>query len=139
MVWGLWCCKLAFFLTLLSLASSDFGLITNEVILTTSEPKGSVVVNVFRESGSGHEDDPIETFTLILTDAVGLAPPNMFFRDALINVRDSGACCELPLYISSLSSTSYTEQHTDYFADICPNSNPLLCRLLRICVSSTTK
>lgn len=68
---------------------TDFDLLTDEVVLTMQEPEGKVMVNIPRERG-GHEDQAFETFTLTLTDAVGLATPNMFFRDLLVNIQDSG-------------------------------------------------
>ena len=58
------------------------------MVITRAEPvTAKVRVRLPREESA--EDDRFETFTLVLTDAVGLAPPNMFFREAAVNIEDT--------------------------------------------------
>ena len=85
-----------FVLPCLGLDLSDFRLETTEVHLTMANPQGTVRVMIPREQDARQEDQSIEMFTLVLTDAVGLAPPNMFFREALVNIQDTGRSSFFP-------------------------------------------
>ena len=69
-------------------AASDFQLATSQIVLTRETPSANVQVTVPQEPLS--TDAPLETFRLTLNDELGLAPSNLFFRDAVITIEDMG-------------------------------------------------
>ena len=69
-------------------AASDFQLATPQIVLTRETPSATVQVTIPQETLSS--DAPFENFRLTLNDVLGLAPSNLFFRDAVITIEDIG-------------------------------------------------
>ena len=69
-------------------AASDFQLSTTQIVLTRETPSANVQVTVPQETSSS--DIRFETFRLTLNDELGLAPSNLFFREAVVTIEDMG-------------------------------------------------
>lgn len=69
-------------------AVSDFLLETQRVTLMTTSPQGIVELTLFQEDS--RDDAEFESLTLHLSDEFGFGTPNLFFRDAQVNIQHSG-------------------------------------------------
>ena len=69
-------------------AASDYQLASSRIVLTRNSPNATVQVTIPQETL--RTDAPFETFRLVLNDALGIAPSNLFFRDTNIIIQDVG-------------------------------------------------
>ena len=71
-------------------ALSDFQVVTREIALLSESPRAEVRVTLPQEPLDENNDISVETFILLLNDELGLAPANVFFRQSVVNIEDTG-------------------------------------------------
>lgn len=69
-------------------ADADFDLEPSQVTLQRESPQATIQLTLPQEDTL--DDDEMERFTIVLSDAFGLAASNLFFRDAVVNIEDVG-------------------------------------------------
>ena len=72
-------------------APSDYQVLTSDIALLQSEsPEAEVRITLPQEPLEGNDDLGVESFTLLLSDELELAPANVFFRLSIVNIEDAG-------------------------------------------------
>ena len=62
---------------------------TPEIALLSESPQAEVRVTLPREPLDENDDMAVETFILLVSDELGLAPANVFFRQSVVNIEDT--------------------------------------------------
>ena len=106
------------------------------MVITREEPTVEVQVRLLQEESA--ENDRFETFTLVLTDAAGLAPPNMFFREAVVNIEDTRMQQLVFLLFSHIWLFSPVPRLSDIFGLQPGNELFLLLQLPALCFQKRT-
>ena len=66
-------------------------MLTSDIALLQSEsPEAEVRITLPQEPLEENDDLGVESFTLLLSDELELAPANVFFRMAVVNIEDAG-------------------------------------------------
>ena len=63
---------------------------TREIALLSESPRAEVRVTLPQEPPDENDDMSVESFILLLNDELGLAPANVFFRQSIVNIEDTG-------------------------------------------------